>query len=346
MPPAAASAGARSSGPNWNRRWTAGILAAATTIAIIDAVLPAGVAVGFLMAVPIVLTARSDDPRDVKLVFGFSLIGFLLAAQFGSPPVSPRGVWIPNRIFAVCAVGAAGYIALSLQRLRMQVVQQRARAAESSRLNRLLVSLVAHDLRAPLALASQTLAYASSTLGRQEPVDAGLLGEVRQRLERSLGDSERLVELATLELAPGDDGLPIMHPVHLRSELDRVLQAFAAEARAAGKTMDVHLDLPDRNFEVDLVVLSHLLGVLIENAISHARPGPIGVSARLVDGHLECTVSDPGPADQPDSRLSATGLGRGRRLADLVSQHYGGRIEDRAVEEGGCVALVIPAVMV
>jgi signal transduction histidine kinase len=318
--------------------------AAAALVIIIDWVLPAGVAVGFLLAVPIVLTARSDDRRDVFVVFGLSLTGFVAAAQFGHPPLSPREIWVPNRMLTAFAVCAAGYIALSLQRLRLEVVQQRARAVGSSRLNRLLVSLVAHDLRAPLALASQTLAYAAATLDRHEPVDSGLLGEVRQRLDRSLGDSERLVELAGLELDAGDDGLPVTRPAHLRAELDRILQAFAAEASAAGKWLDVQIDLPDRNFEVDLVVLSHLLGVLIENAISYARPGPIAVSARLVDGHLECAVSDPGPAEQPASRLSVTGLGRGRRLADLVSQHYGGRIEDRALADGNCVALIIPAV--
>jgi anti-sigma regulatory factor (Ser/Thr protein kinase) len=106
----------------------------------------------------------------------------------------------------------------------------------------------------------------------------------------------------------------------------------------------VQLDLPDRDFDVDLVVLSHLLGVLIDNAITYARPGTIIVAVRLVEDCIECTVSDPGPADQPSSRLSVTGLGRGRRLADLVSQHYGGRIEDRRVPEGSCVALIVPAV--
>jgi signal transduction histidine kinase len=322
------------------------MVTAAAIIAIIDAVLPAGVAVGFLMAVPIVLTARSDDPRDVRLVFALSLIGFLVAAQFGSSPLSPRRVWIPNRIFAAGAIFAAGYIALSLQRLRVEVVQQRTRAAESSRLNRLLVSLVAHDLRAPLALASQTLAYATSTLRRHEPVDAGLLGEVQQRLHRSLGDSERLVELAGLELDPGDDGLPARRAVQLRAELERIFQPFAAEASAAGKRLAVQLDLPDRDFDVDIVVLSHLLGVLIDNAITHTRPGAIIVGARLVEDYLECTISDPGPAEQPSSRLSVTGLGRGRRLADLVSQHYGGRIEDRRAPEGSCVALIVPAVPV
>jgi signal transduction histidine kinase len=344
MPSGAALAGARSSGPNWNRRWTAGMVASVTIIAVIDGLLPAGVVVGFLLVVPIVLTARSDDPRDVHLVFALSLLGFLLAAQFGSPPLSPRRVWIPNWIFAGCAIGAAGYVALSLQRLRLEVMQQRTRAAESSRLNRLLVSLVAHDLRAPLALASQTLTYAASTLRRHEPVDTGLLGEVQQRLDRSLGDSERLVELAGLDLEPGDDGLPVRRAVRLRAELERILQPFAAEASAAGKRLAVQLDLPDRDFDVDLVVLSHLLGVLIDNAITYARPGTIIVAVRLVEDCIECTVSDPGPADQPSSRLSVTGLGRGRRLADLVSQHYGGRIEDRRVPEGSCVALIVPAV--
>ncbi len=138
-------------------------LTAVVLVALLDWAMPAGIVVGLLLGVPIVLSSTADDIRELWLTSALALLAFVLAAIFGSGPVSPAGVWFPNRIIAFSSLLAFCAIAVMLHRRRRQVEQARDEAVRASALSQVLTSLLAHDLRSPCSSRSARWSSSSET---------------------------------------------------------------------------------------------------------------------------------------------------------------------------------------
>ena len=332
------------------REWTEPrrllILSLSVLLLTIDWYVPAGIAVGLLLMLPLIGTAFFDDRSTRHLLF-LCLLVKLAEQLFGPEPRAEDVIWITNRVLVVTSWLASWGLASALRQLRLEAEAQRNNAMASSHLNRLLVSLVAHDFRSPLALVGQTLDYTTAALDRGDAPDRDLLGDVRRRIQRSIEDSERLVHLVSSEMSRGVGG-SAMHAVALREHLEREVHAFSAEARAAGKRLTTVVDLDDSSYAIDTVVLRHLLGVLIENAIVHAGPGVITFDAGVQQDMLVCVVTDPGPGPGTDSARpgAGTGMGEGLRLAHQIAGRYGGGISTSFAGGGSVHRLVLPVTRV
>ncbi|HEX5831146.1 MAG TPA: HAMP domain-containing sensor histidine kinase, partial [Gemmatimonadaceae bacterium] len=296
-------------------------------ILVLDALTPAGVVVGILVGVPIVLASASDDERHLWILIGFASVGFVLAAALGVGPMSAPAVWLPNRILAFLTIPFMGAVALRLQRRRVEMARARDAALAAGRLNRLLMSLLAHDLRAPLTLAADGFSYVEGALARGQPVDPALLADVRARLRRNLRAIEAVLSVARQD-AEGR-GTPVPPSAPLREEIADELAAFADEAREHGKRFVADLDaLGDARPRVDTLVLRQALAILLDNAVRHAAPGPIRVTASLASAELHIVVTDAGPAPHLPAAIPPEphGSGLGLQLCHALVAHAGGTL--------------------
>lgn len=174
------------------------------------------------------MTARKlNIPRRTVV----SIAAFIVAAVFGRGPITPAAIWLPNRVFALVTIAASGPLALLLQQRRL--------AAESAReLNGLLHSLMAHDLRPPLALARDALTAVEKTAGDGGSIDPDLLRDVDAWLRRSLRAIELMLHAARADIERGSNAATIetTDPV---AELRDEIGWFEREARHRGKALVV-----------------------------------------------------------------------------------------------------------
>ena len=329
--------------------WYVGIYLTILYIAVLDWILPAGVVVSLLLGVPIVLMSLQDDERHVWAAGALAVAGFLAAAIFGEPTTSPVTIWLPNQLLGALALAASCGVAIVLHRRRLEAAQAHAQAAATAETNRLLLSLLAHDLRAPLVLASEGIAYVQGAVADGAPVDPALLGDVGARLRRSLRSLEAVLVVARADAeAQREGGGGRLSPAHrltvrLREEISAEVGAFAAEAAERRKTLAVDVaGLPDRDYVADLLVVRQALAILLDNAIRYARPGPIRVTAWLDGEMLALHVADWGPMPEEESSSHARdrGLGIGLRLCHSLMRHAGGSLTVGTGDDGGTVAEV------
>lgn len=319
-------------------------LAAILAILALDWITPAGVVVGILLGIPIGLTSVLDDPKQVWTASIVAAVGFVVAAFLGAGPISPARVWVPNRIFAFLTIPASCAVALLLQRRRMEA-EGAASSAESARdQNRLLMSLLAHDLRAPLLLASQGFEYVERTVAGGEPIDRELLADTRARLQRSL----RAIEIVLSVARPGDAGLGASRAgVRVKDEIEAEIASFSDEAAARGKTLVAKLDtLVGREYLLDGLVLRQALAILIDNAIRYAVPGPVRVEAAVTGSTLTVRVVDSGPGLSAHRAKSGSsgGSGLGLELSRSLAARARGSLEvEWDGDQGTSFLLRLPA---
>jgi signal transduction histidine kinase len=326
-------------------------LAVVVLISVLDWMTPAGVVVGILASIPIVLASFTDRRAVLWLTFHVAVAGFIVAALYGTGPTTTPQVWVPNRIFAFVTLPASCGVALMLQRRRLEAVRARDAAMASAELNRLLTALLAHDLRTPLLLAGQGLAYVQDAVASGRRPDAEILAALGARLQRSLRAIDATLAMARREPAASHSREPAgpLPPVQVAREIEEEVASFAEEARARGKTLESGVDaLAGRRFRVDARVLRQGLGVLIDNSIRHAAPGAIRVSAEVLPSSLGVRVEDDGTA-APGARSEAgrppsEGAGLGLELCRALAAHAGGSLdEERCGPDGTSFVLRLPA---
>ncbi len=313
---------------------TATSLAGVVGILILDWLTPAGIVVGILLCIPIMLSSLTDDRRSVWLTFGIAFVGFFIAAAFGRGPISPEAVWIPNRIFVSLTLPAACAIALRIQTRRIQISRAREEATRSSQLNRLLMSLLAHDLRSPLSMAVETFEYVDGELARGERPDSSLLTPVVARLTRSLGKLDSILGLAKTDMEISPAQVPPRSGHELATDLTAELRGFLTEAQLRRKDLRVDVSGDDESYCDDMLVVRQACAILIDNAIRYAKPGPVLIEGTITHGTAHLRVSDAGPAGGT-SQPGSSGLGL--ELCRALVLRAGGWLEQSRGANGGTV---------
>ncbi len=219
--------------------------------------------------------------------------------------------------------------------------RQLARANEELReLDRMksdFVSLVSHQLRAPLTNINGALELVSQ--------DAELLPAASQRTLRILAEEghrlshmiETILDVSRLEAG---QLTPSAGPVALEPLLARVCASVVAnEADRRDWKLEVTPELPP--VWADETLLEEIVRNLVENAVRYSRLGqPIDVSARRAPGGVTISVADRGPGipaekqrdifrsffrlDQSES--APGGYGLGLYFADKLVRAQGGEI--------------------
>lgn len=218
-------------------------------------------------------------------------------------------------------------------------------AVQGTRERDRLVTLLAHDLRPPLA----TLARHARSAA---PVGGGAGSS--QAAARALGMAAELVALvdAALEKA----GLPSVAPELARRPTDLVALTWDVVefSRPLGEPRDVEIAFVPREEKVvapvDAPRLAHAMGTLLQNALDHAPPGErVDVALEADEDRIVLTVRDEGAGLTP-TQLRALGeddggrgLGWGLTLARRVVEAHGGSLGiDEDVERGATFVVTLP----
>lgn len=158
--------------------------------------------------------------------------------------------------------------------------EERERLEQGDQLRRTLLAALAHDLRTPLTVVTGRLALLA-----ESNADAAEALTAAKRLDRMMADLLNAARIEERSLAPR---LESIDPV------DAVGAALEGAAVSPGivVTRDVPPDLP--LVRGDPVLLHHVLGNLVENAMRHAR-SRIVVGADATPDRLVLFVDDDGP---------------------------------------------------
>jgi signal transduction histidine kinase len=314
-------------------------------IGLADAIVPAGIVVSVLLVVPVLLSSTLPFPRHVLRTGVLALLAKILADLVTAPSVIPLPFWVANRVLAYLLIAGSIGLALLLQRLRLADVRARRQAEAALSMNRLLMSLLAHDLRAPLIVAGQCIGYVRESLDRGAAPDPALLAETGGRLERSLRAIDIVLSVARAELedpaSRSDDTAPVPTGALIEQEVD----SFAEEGALYGKRVVSRLGgIGEVDLEINPGVVRQTLRILIDNAIRYAAPGEVTVRAEISDGTLRIDVSDPGPRSSgAGGEQSPRGAGLVLELSRALLAHAGGTLTSIESANGTVWSFTVPA---
>jgi len=239
-----------------------------------------------------------------------------------------------------------------------ELARANAELRQLDRMKSEFVSLVSHQLRAPLTNIN------------------GALEIVAQDADRLPASSQRTLQILTLE------SQRLSHLIQTILDVSRIeagrltlrlgpvaLEPILARACAAAREGD-----PERRLELDVqatlppawadeVLVEEVVRNLVENAVHYSATGtPVTITAQAVEAGIEIAVADHGPGVPPDEQSqifrsfyrlgetdsAAKGYGLGLYFADKLVRAQGGTVTvaspiwDDLTEPGARFALTLP----
>jgi signal transduction histidine kinase len=269
-----------------------------------------------------------------------------------SPPQIPSDatlqVFYPNRTLAgavraqqvlslIAAFGLLGFLvasAIVLSRMYRRSVRLRASEQE-------FVASIGHELRTPIAVIQAT----SENLARGVVNEPGRLSRYAEVIHGQIRRLAGMVEGALLYsgLQSGRAQAPTVGEVDLAALLADVLRPLEPLAAERGSVLKLETEGLPRPVRTDPMAIRLIVENLTMNAIRHADPGPIRVSAaRRAFDTLRLCVEDDGPGipareqtrvfepfvrGDRSVRAQTPGSGLGLHLVRRVVSLLGGRAE-------------------
>ncbi len=230
----------------------------------------------------------------------------------------------------------------------MNEMSGRLEAEETRR--RSVLADIAHELRTPLSIIR----------GQAEAITDGIYPADAEHMAPIVSATEALEmlvnDLSTLTLA--ESGALRLHrePIDVAVLVNETLDAFGAEARAAGVKLTEHVDINIPAIDADPGRMRGVLGNLVSNALAHARAGgTIRVEGVAAGGWVLLTVRDDGsgiPAellprvfDRFVKGPSSTGSGLGLAIVRDVVEAHGGSVSATSTQaDGTAIVIKVPAV--
>ncbi len=205
---------------------------------------------------------------------------------------------------------------------------------------RRFVANASHELRTPLAVQRSSL-----EVGLADPLPEGL-AEVREDLLAANRDAEKLIA-ALLLLARSDRGLAETERVDLAALARQSAAVQSAQAVTEDVTVDVTVHGPPAAVDGDPVLLRHLIGNLLGNALRYNHPGG-RVHLTLDRRTLSVTNTGPEvPADRLDDLFEPfrrvardrtghqTGHGLGLSIVRSITEAHGAVLTAAPGPQGG-----------
>lgn len=269
---------------------------------------------------------RLDTPQGAVAV---------IAAREPAVPADPD--------YARALLGHAA-LALERERLRQDIGEARLRI-QGEALREALLSSISHELQTPLAgiLGSVT---ALQTIGDQASAEtrSELLATIREEAERLTAHIDNVLDLTRIRAGQ----------VAVRPELVEIADIINAALRRKHRQLRSHevqlrlpADLP--MLRLDLFLMEHALGAVLDNAAKYAPDGSkVVLSAAQQNGSIVLDVSDAGggiPGDElprvfdafyrgSGAGRPASGTGLGLAICRAFVEANGGSVEVRSAGVG------------
>lgn len=248
------------------------------------------------------------------------------------------------RLLSVVAAQLGAYLAMI--RLREQETRRTRELASAHDFQQLLVGVVSHDLRNPLAV---VITVAEGLLRKNlDPLKT-------KPLERALRNARRanriINDLLDVTHARVSGGMSI-HPKAV--ELDGVLLDVVADVRVANPDREIFLERDEQstnNGFWDADRMTQATTNLVANALQHGDPkAPVTVRLSAADEDVVIEVHNRGRPipqeklsalfnpfmqERPDVRRLGGGLGLGLYIVDQIVTSHGGRVTVRSTEAEG-----------
>ncbi len=228
---------------------------------------------------------------------------------------------------------------------------------EIDRIKSQFVSMVAHELRAPLsAIEGFLTAYLTGAAGNNPEFNKQMLERAKQRAHSLLDLVNDLLQISRLE----------SQRVVRKKELLDVTEIIAStvelfETQAKTRVIEINVNLPKScpSIEADRSEIEQLFSNLISNAIKYnVEQGKVEVSVEPKNGCLKIEVADTGigidkedlsqifddfyRVSRPETRY-ITGTGLGLSIVKKIVESHFGRIEVRSkVNEGTTFIIKFP----
>ena len=228
-----------------------------------------------------------------------------------------------------------------------------AQLRESLRVQRQFMADASHELRTPVSV----IQSAADVALRREDRD---VAEYRETLETMATEARRLSRLVDdmLVLARADAGGYPLHPVslYLNDLVDECRRAVDVLARERSVTIrtNVHVDVP---FRGDENLLRRMLLNLVQNAVSHTRPGGrVTLEVAPAGRQIAIRVRDEGDGIpegdrsrifdrfvQLDAARRGAGAGLGLSIARWIAEAHGGTLElEESCAAGSTFRIALP----
>ncbi len=194
-----------------------------------------------------------------------------------------------------------------------------------------------HQLRSPLTGLRLTL---EAELSHPRP-------DQREAITEALADVERLETTIDSLLALARDTAAERAPVDLVGLLRNLARRWQAAFAPAGRQLRLELADGDARPTVSGAALSHVLDVLVDNALRHGG-GDVAIRTRRHSGAVSVAVCDEGPGVADPAAVferrgpGADGTGIGLALARRLTEAEGGRLRVRPGGPGATFEVTLP----
>lgn len=237
--------------------------------------------------------------------------------------------------------------ALALARLRLaREAHSAARRAQSEEMRGSLLSVVSHDLRAPLAVITSAATSLKSNPERTS-------SEARARIAATICDEAGRIEHLVsnlLEMASVD-----AHRLEIRPEplaVDEVVSSVLARVKTALEDREVTLELPDTlpPIVVDRVLIGQVFLNLFDNIVKYTPArSPVEIRVRSSSRSVDIEIIDRGPGLAPGSEKlvfekfyrgkhpGKPGSGLGLSICRGIVEAHGGIVSAHNAPHGGAV---------
>ena len=221
------------------------------------------------------------------------------------------------------------------------------RLGEALQAQQRFVANVAHQLRTPLAGLRM---HVETAMQQEAP------GEWKRALQPLNSATERATHLVNQLLVLARAEVNPMQPHASRLDLASVVQDVAAQwvPRALAKRIDLGLELHAADMRGDRVLISELLGNLLDNAITYLpNGGRITVRTWIEGDQAVLEVEDDGPGIPEEERANVfkrfyrtegaagAGCGLGLAIVQEIAQSHGGVAQIKTPAQGRGVAVVV-----